>query len=58
MTAAPPLRPTPAVCEECGLRYALTPWGDPATDAPYTCDDCGGYVEVPDEEERDELSGG
>lgn len=38
-----------AKCERCGLRYEMGKFG-PATNEPYTCDDCGGYV---DEDEGD-----
>jgi len=37
----------PAVCEDCGLRYPLGRADVPITAHPYTCDDCGGYVDVP-----------
>jgi hypothetical protein len=33
-----------ARCEDCGLEYGLAEDGDPRTDKPYTCDDCGGAV--------------
>ena len=34
-----------AVCGRCGLRYSVQD-EDPVTKVPYTCDDCGGPVEV------------
>ena len=37
-----------AQCEDCGLVYGLAD-GDPKTEQPYTCDDCGGAVEVVEE---------
>jgi len=35
-----------AVCEDCGLVYPLNADGEPKTEAPFICDDCGGSVEV------------
>ena len=35
-----------AVCEDCDLVYPLDADGEPVTQAPYTCDDCGGAVEA------------
>lgn len=35
-----------AVCEECELIYSLDDDGQPKTIEPFTCDDCGGAVEV------------
>lgn len=35
-----------AVCEDCELTYPLDEDGEPKTEAAYTCDDCGGAVEV------------
>lgn len=37
--------PTRACCDSCGLAYDIDDDGDPVTQAPYTCDDCGGYVD-------------
>lgn len=34
-----------ARCEVCDRTYRVDEWDMPATVAPYTCDDCGGYVE-------------
>lgn len=36
-----------AVCGDCGLTYRLGRNDVPITSYPYTCDDCGGYVDVP-----------
>lgn len=41
----------PAVCEDCGLNYPVGRLDIPITGYPYTCDDCGGYVEVVDSQE-------
>lgn len=38
----------PAVCEDCGLNYEVGREHIPVTVDPFTCDDCGGYVDVPD----------
>lgn len=35
-----------AECEKCGLKYPLDEIGSPETEQSYTCDDCGGYVDV------------
>lgn len=36
-------RPT-VDCERCNLEYDVDFAGEPLTDWPYTCDECGGYV--------------
>jgi hypothetical protein len=36
---------TRACCDTCGLAYDLDEHGVPMTQAAYTCDDCGGYVD-------------
>lgn len=35
----------PAHCERCGLGYPVDDQGEPITQDPYTCNDCGGSVE-------------
>lgn len=35
-----------AVCEDCELIYSLDADGEPKTQEPFTCDDCGGAVEA------------
>ena len=35
-----------AECEDCRLLYAVSSVGEPITQRAYTCDDCGGYVDV------------
>lgn len=39
-----------ARCENCGLEYGVKSYGDPDTIVAFTCDDCGGAVEVFDDE--------
>lgn len=41
-----------AECENCGLRYEVGRADVPITEVPFTCDDCGEYVDVaPDDDE-------
>lgn len=35
-----------ARCEDCGLEYEVGRNDVPVTEEPFTCDDCGGYVDV------------
>ena len=35
-----------AFCEDCELPYRVGHAGIPLTSHSYTCDDCGGYVDV------------
>lgn len=35
-----------AQCEQCPLTYQVDEDGCPVTIEPFTCDDCGGSVEV------------
>ncbi len=37
-------------CERCGLEYEEAVPGEPDTQVPHTCDDCGGPVEEGDDE--------
>jgi hypothetical protein len=43
----------PCHCEDCGLGYSVDGHGMPLTQDPYTCDDCGGYVDEPPREDTD-----
>jgi hypothetical protein len=40
-----------ARCEDCGLVYGVDYAGVPETQEAFTCDDCGGYVDVDKETE-------
>jgi len=35
-----------AHCTSCGLVYGVSRDGEPETDREWTCDDCGGPVEI------------
>lgn len=54
-----------ARCDECGLTYDVGRFDVPITEVSYTCDDCGGYVDlmsdddvVPHDETLVNLGGG